>query len=663
MKVNRSWALAPAGLVVTLVLLLGMVTLGLRLRSVDTPEVLPDAAVLDYRAAPFDAFSALRASFVRDILGGLIDVPDGSNGAASGSGGRGISASGGTTLKRITITHALTNDDRAQALRVPSVPFTARTDTTHATRESGETSACGPLRGGTVWYRYEPPADVDLIANTFGSNYATTLGVFAAGPELASVGCDTDVRGNAIVQFRARAHRTYYFQIEGPAGGGNLVFSLDPDGVTTLESVSRKGQPAEKSARRPSISGDGRFVAFESEATNLVSGDNNEHGDVFVRDKVRSTTVIASVNSKGEQGDNWSGAAFMSGNGRYVAFESYATNLVPGDNNGALDVFVHDLLTRRTERVSVSSSGTEAHDELYNERGDTGADEMSYASMSWDGRYVAFQSRAFDLVPRDNNGSWDVFVHDRVTRVTERVSVNSSGEERGPDSPVTGDDRWMTPSISGNGRFVSFRTSAENLAPGDDDRAVNTFVHDRLKHTTKRINSAPTQQEVRATQALSFDGRFVTFTINPSGATQIAVVYDQETGRTIRVDVSSSGKPAEDNAITHNATISSDGRYVAFHSSASNLVPGDDNQNIDVFVHDLKTRATVRVANRTGVTTTTGRAVCKNPAHSVCGWSLASISADGTAVTFESTVTLPAVGGTTTDQSQVYVNERAAPVG
>jgi Tol biopolymer transport system component len=653
---SRLAALVAACLVVLLVL--AAVALGLRLPGLGFLNGPVDRTRLDYQSRFVGRYVPLRDGFVDARLGGSTR----GSSSVGGSIAAARPSSGVTTLKRVTVTHELTNDERADALRIPSVPFTARTDTRRATREPGETSACGPLRGGTVWYRYTPPVDVDLIANTFGSNYATAVGVFA-GAKPASIGCDTDVRGNAIVQFRAQAGTTYFFQIEGPAGG-DLVFNLDPDGVTTLDSVSREGEPSNKSARRPSLSGDGRFVAFESEATNLVRGDDNGVGDVFVRDRVSSTTTIASVSSSGEQGNGWSGASFMSGDGRYVAFESYATNLVHGDDNGALDVFVHDLLTRRTERVSVSSSGEQAREDLQNERSDTGVDEMMFASMSRDGRYVAFQSRASNLVPRDGNRTWDVFVHDRTKRVTERVSVSSSGVERGPDSPGAPNDEWMTPSISGNGRFVSFRTSAGNLVEGDDDLWVNTFVHDRLKHSTQRINGGTTQQEVRATQALSFDGRFVAFTANPPGsAEQIAFVHDRGTGRTVRVNVSSSGKRAEDGSITHNASISSDGRYVSFHSNASNLVPGDDNENMDVFVHDLKTRTTVRVANRTGPTTATGRAICQNSPSRTCGWSLPSISAQGTVVAFESTVLLPAVGGTTTDQSQVYVNERAAPVG
>lgn len=678
MKVSRSWALVPVGLVLTLVLLLGTGSLGLRLRSGDDPEGLPDAAALDYGAAPFGAFSALRDSFIRAVLGGVID-PRGTNGAAtSGPGGQAIvPASGITTPKRVTVTHALTNDDRADALRVPSVPFTARTDTRRSTREPGETSACGPLRGGTVWYRYRPPADVGLIANTFGSNYATTLSVFAGGGA-SSIGCDTDVRGNAIVQFFARRGTTYYFQIEGPAGGGDLVFSLDPEGVTTLESVSRTRKPADASARRASLSGDARFVAFESEAKNLVDGQDNGQlcpnfcNDVFVRDRARSTIAIASVDSRGRPGNGWSGAAFMSGNGRYVAFESDATNLVPGDTNGSQDVFVHDLRTRRTERVSVSSSGAQGREEVPTGRvGPAGdfSDPMSFASMSFDGRYVAFQSRATNLVPRDRNQTWDVFVHDRVKRVTERVSVSSSGKERGPDTHVrgpVGNNEWMTPSISGNGRFVSFRTSAANLVKGHDDGVVNTYVHDRLTRTTQRVTRTYTQPEVHASQALSFDGRYVALTGDPSPSSggptvQHALVHDRITGRTVRADVSSSGKNAEDNSITHGAAISSDGRYVTFHSNASNLVPGDDNGNFDVFVHDLRTRTTVRMENRIGPTTETGRAICQSPAPAVCGSSLPSISADGSAVAFESAVGPPPVGVSTTDQVQIYVNQRPLP--
>jgi Tol biopolymer transport system component len=409
-----------------------------------------------------------------------------------------------------------------------------------------------------------------------------------------------------------------------------------------------------------------------------------QYNDVFVRDRVTSTTDLASVDSSGNPGNGHSQAAFVSGDGRYVAFVSAATNLVPGkDTNDASDVFVHDRLTRRTERVSVSSSGKQAREEpptdwgVSTVAGTTTNEEMMYPSMSWDGRYVAFQSRAANLVAPDRNHTWDVFVHDRVTRVTERVSVSSSGRERGPDThPVKApNEAWMTPSISGNGRFVSFRTSAANLVEGDDNLAVDTFVHDRLTHATQRIMGSSeqlhltdddepryTQNELHARQALSFDGRYVAFSASPrtppaGGPEANVFVHDRLTGRTIQVNVSSAGAKPEDRSIGRGAALSSDGRYVAFHSNASNLVQRDDNGITDVFVRDQWTRTTVRLTSAAGQASETGRLICQGPVGSTCGSSWPSISADGRVVAFESSLGAPFVGGGT-DQFQIYVHER-----
>jgi Tol biopolymer transport system component len=163
-------------------------------------------------------------------------------------------------------------------------------------------------------------------------------------------------------------------------------------------SVASDGTQGNGDSVSPSISADGRYVAFMSYAYNLVPGDTNGKADVFVHDRLTGQTTRVSVASDGTQGNDGSGGASISANGRYVAFVSGASNLVPGDTNGKADVFVHDRLTGQTTRVSVASDGTE------------GNSDSIYPSISADGRYVAFQSWASNLIPRDTNGAWDVFV-------------------------------------------------------------------------------------------------------------------------------------------------------------------------------------------------------------------------------------------------------------
>jgi Tol biopolymer transport system component len=233
-----------------------------------------------------------------------------------------------------------------------------------------------------------------------------------------------------------------------------------------------------------------------------------------VHDRLTGQTTRVSVASDGAQGNGDSECPSISADGRYVAFASLASNLVPGDTNGRMDIFVHDRLTGQTTRVSVASDGTEGN-------GDSG-----FPSISADGRYVAFASLASNLVPGDTNGTWDVFVHDRLTGQTTRVSVASGGAQG------NGDSRF--PSISADGRYVAFQSYASNLVPGDTNGVLDVFVHDRL------------------------------------------------TGQTTRVSVASDGTQGD--SYSFGSSISADGRYVAFASYASNLVPGDTNGWADVFV-------------------------------------------------------------------------------
>ena len=231
--------------------------------------------------------------------------------------------------------------------------------------------------------------------------------------------------------------------------------------VSRSEFVSNQ---ADGESSSPAISADGRFVAFVSFATNLVPGDSNGRGDVFVRDRLTQTTERVSVDSAGTEGNSGSDGPSISANGRFVVFWSDATNLVRGDTNGVADVFVRDRLTRTTERVSVDSAGNEGN-------GASGLHSHSEYSISADGRFVAFVSSATNLVPGDTNGAADVFVHDRLTRTTERVSVDSAGNEANSSS--------FDPVISADGRFVAFSSAATNLVPGDTNEQPDVFVRDR----------------------------------------------------------------------------------------------------------------------------------------------------------------------------------------
>ncbi len=366
----------------------------------------------------------------------------------------------------------------------------------------------------------------------------------------------------------------------------------------------------------PAISAGGRYVAFESLATNLVPGDTNGFWDVFVHDRQTGTTERVSVDSDGNQANGTSWYPAISADGRYVVFYSGASNLVPGDTNGFWDVFVHDRRTGATERISVDSDGNQAND-------DSGGRGSSAAAISGDGRYVAFQSWASNLVPGDTNSHEDVFIHDRVTGTTERISVHSDGSQGNGYGGWWEGSRW--PAMSIDGRYVAFESEASNLVGSDTngdnicDAGCDTngyadvFVHDRQTGTTERVSvdSAGNQGNWYSMwPAISADGRYVGFVSrasnlvpgdtttcpdsNPPGPCGNVFVRDRQMGTTDRVSVDSAGN--QGNGSVGWPSMSADGRYVAFASHATNLVPGDSNGYLDVFVHDRLTGATERVS-------------------------------------------------------------------
>jgi len=421
------------------------------------------------------------------------------------------------------------------------------------------------------------------------------------------------------------------------------VFVHDRHPTTTRVSVNSAGVQGNYPSFLPAISADGRYVAFESVATNLVAG----HGvlgisDIFVHDRQTGETTLVSVDSAGVQGNDHSYRSSISADGQYVAFESDATNLVPGDTNSATDIFVHDRVTGATSRVSVASDGTQT--ELLSNNG--------YPSISADGRFVAFRSTASNLLGagNDTNGSWDIFVHDRVTGATSRVSVASDGTPANSHSNV--------PSISADGRFVAFESDATNLIAGDTNGATDIFVHDRQTGVTTRVSvdSAGGQAYTSGdSSSISADGRFVAFMSNAwnlvagdTNGTQDIFVHDRQTGVTTRVSVDSAGGQAA--GMSYLPSISADGRFVAFWSNAANLISGDTNSVSDVFVHDRLNGTTTRVS----VDSAGGQANTSSDSSS-------SISADGRFVAFHSHASNLVVGDTN-GYSDAFVHEMAVVI-
>ena len=403
--------------------------------------------------------------------------------------------------------------------------------------------------------------------------------------------------------------------------------------ITELVSVSSTGVQGNTGSGSPSISSNGRFVAFESSADNLVEGDTNNLGDVFVHDRQTGQTTRASASSSGMQGNGHSNNPAISIDGLFVAFSSGANNLVEGDTNGRDDVFVHDRQTGQTIRVSASSSGIQGNGHSNN------------PSLSSDNRFVTFVSWADNLVLGDTNTTYDVFVHDRQTGQTTRVSVSSTGEQ--------GNALSDNPSISSSGRFVAFRSQASNLVDGDTNNQKDVFVHDRQTAQTSRVSISSTGEQGNGSSqipSISSDGLIVAFSSDANNLVEgdtdrssDIFVHDRQTGQTTLVSVSSTG--AQGNSNSYSPSISSDGMIVTFWSWADNLVVGDTNGWDDVFVHDRQAGQTTRVN------------VSSYGEQGNQGGSTPSISAEGQFVVFSSTSS-NLIEGDTNSAADIFFHHR-----
>lgn len=353
-----------------------------------------------------------------------------------------------------------------------------------------------------------------------------------------------------------------------PDGSGVAldIFLRDLDlQQTTRINVNAGGEFANNTSFLPSISGDGSLILFSSLASNLIPGDGNPNYDIFGFHRESGSLELISVGPNGESADGASWTPSSSQNGRYVVFESGASNLVPSDTNSEFDIFVRDLTTGLTSRVSVGTNGEQANRSCYEasisangryvvfasaattlvsgttipkeriywrdcEAGVTNLVAAGYrASVSGDGAYVAFSSFE-SLVPEDSNSSTDIFVKNMFTGEIVRVSVRSNGQQANGFSSM--------PSISSDGRFVTFQSDASNLVDNDTNNARDIFSHDLF------------------------------------------------TGRTRQISVSSDGTPGNLYSEISRTPVSANGRYVAFTSESTNLVSNDTNNSRDVFLRD-----------------------------------------------------------------------------
>lgn len=390
-----------------------------------------------------------------------------------------------------------------------------------------------------------------------------------------------------------------------------------PPGVTERVSVDSSGNEGNNRSgflSGPAISADGRFVAFDSTATNLIAGGNLPF-NIFVHDRQTGATEVVSVSSSGRQGEGLSSFPDVSADGRFVAFDSDAANLVRGDRNGITDVFRHDRATGETILVSLSSDGQQG-------------DASSHApAISADGRFIVFHANSA-LVPEDTNDTTDVYVHDVETGLTTLVTVGFDGS--------VGNRGGFIQDISGDGRFVAFVSDSTNLIPDDvDDFEPNVYVRDLVAGTTElaSVGSDGTRANVGFFDApsISADGRFVAFSTFDSLVPQDTIQFsldiylrDRLTSTTELISVNSDEVPGDGRS--ESPSVSADGRYVAFQSESTNIVPEQPSlfRDEDIFVRDRLAGTTVRVSESS--------VGAEGDARSM----VPAISADGLVTTFSS---------------------------
>jgi Tol biopolymer transport system component len=375
------------------------------------------------------------------------------------------------------------------------------------------------------------------------------------------------------------------------------------------------GGDATANSNWPSVSADGRYVAFSSWASNLVPHDTNDSSDVFVKDLVTGAISRVSVASDGAQADGSSFTPSISGNGDVVAFRSDATDLVPGDTEGHTDVFAHVLSTGATIRISQTPSGDGANE------------DSSEPAISANGKIVAFSSLASNLVRVRVNATGlccDVFVHTIAT-----------GRNRLGDPMLNGrgaSDSFL-PVLSRTGRYLAFGSWGCDIATGveclDESNVYEQDMRTREVTLVTRAYSGTVGFGCGANPAISADGTTVAFISDganlvpgdTNGAYDV-FVRDLTTGVTTRVSVTSHGD--QTNGGLGRVTMTADGRLIAFQSDAWNLVPNDGNLVQDIFVHDTKTGKTTRVS------------VSSSGAEADAYSANAVLSADGSLIAFES---------------------------
>jgi len=351
-----------------------------------------------------------------------------------------------------------------------------------------------------------------------------------------------------------------------------LALTSSPAFAGSIERISVNSGNIQivSTSNSPKASDNGRYISFNAYSTSTPNQLNT-----YLRDHVTGITELVSVANDGNAGGH-GGGTDVSNDGRYVVFLGRQLD----GSTGYIDVYVRDRATGTTELISVNNDGSPG----------TGNKSASQISISGDGRYVAFISNSADIVSSDTNGVEDVFVRDRVTGVTQRVSIASDGTQANGKSG----GNYRGTDISTNGRYIVFSSSANNLIPNDTNDKPDLFIHDQVNSTTKRVNLANDGSQISAGHYgwfdLSSDGRYVAF-----GSGGDIFVRDLTTNTTELPSLANDDSQAQANALNTFPNISANGRHLSFLSTSSNLVAGGNPQGIATFVHDRITNTTEMV--------------------------------------------------------------------
>ena len=323
---------------------------------------------------------------------------------------------------------------------------------------------------------------------------------------------------------------------------------------------------------RPSISDDGRFVVYHAADGDLVTGDNNGHEDVFLTDTVTGSTTRISIGHDGSQGDGRSFLASISADGNFITYVSGATNILP-NGTSAWDVYVYDRNLGTTSLITIGYDGTNANSSSAHFSGSN----QSAPAISADGRFIAFSSYASNLVPNDTNGLIDVFLYDQQTGSTSLASISNSGAQPNNES------FWAD--VSDDGRYVVFNSSANNLYPGDTIARFEVFVRDMQEEDLQPLllNSSTFTQGLNTVSrpAISGDGRYVVFRSGAFG------VMPNDTNNT--EDIYRASNPLFPNIVptialigSSTITVTEGGTYVDLGATANDAEDGDITANIVV---------------------------------------------------------------------------------